>query len=210
MSPLAPSTGQMKFEVLQHKASTVITIKSINQAWLKMFYYKVIAVNVVIHYKYIRHHAEKISEFFHQWKWAKEGSALLYWLLSCTWNLSGSLMILRGYFGNFWSGGDGLTSLFWIKKFKTFNHILHWKTGRTKKVCTLRQDNLDDPEKSHVILSLWFFAGLESSELFIPHFKEEVPFGNVVKSFLSRQSCKNILWLLFFSHFDRGENFVEK
>ena len=80
--------------------------------------------------------------------------------------------------------------------------------------CTLRQDKsgslTHDPEKSHVIFSLWFFAGLESSELFIPHFKEEVPFGNVVKKFLSRQSCKNLLWCYFFSHFDRGENLVEK
>ena len=49
MSPLAPSIGQrIQFEVLLHQASTVITIKSINQAWLKIFYCKVIAVNMVI------------------------------------------------------------------------------------------------------------------------------------------------------------------
>ena len=103
MSPLAQAMGQrFHFKVLLHKPNTVNLQKSFNQAWLKMLYYKVIAVNVVIHYKYIRHYAEKISEFFHYWKWAKEGSGLLYWLLSCTWNLSGSLMILRGYFGNFW------------------------------------------------------------------------------------------------------------
>ena len=72
MSPLAPSIGQrIQFEVLLHQASTVITIKSINQAWLKIFYFKVIAVNMVIHYKFIRDNAEKFSEFFHHQKLPK-------------------------------------------------------------------------------------------------------------------------------------------
>jgi len=66
MSPVAPSIGQrFNFEFLLHKPSTVITIKSINQAWLKIFYCKVIAVNMVIHYKFITDNAEKFSEFFH-------------------------------------------------------------------------------------------------------------------------------------------------
>ena len=50
----------------------MITIKSINQAWLKIFYFKVIAVNMVIHYKFIRDNAEKFSEFFHHQKLPKE------------------------------------------------------------------------------------------------------------------------------------------
>jgi len=59
MSPLAPSIGQIiQFEVLLHQPSTAITIKSINQALLKIFYRKVIAVNMVIHNKFIRDNAE--------------------------------------------------------------------------------------------------------------------------------------------------------
>ena len=50
MSPLAQAIGQrFEVEVLLQKPSTVITIKSINQAWLKIFYHKVIAVNIVIY-----------------------------------------------------------------------------------------------------------------------------------------------------------------
>ena len=51
MSPLAQAIGQrFEVEVLLQKPSTVITIKSINQAWLKIFYHKGIAVNIVIYY----------------------------------------------------------------------------------------------------------------------------------------------------------------
>ena len=65
MSPLAPAIGQrFHLEVLLHKPSTENTIKSINQAWLKMFYYKVIAVNIVIHYKYLNLKSKKIPDFF--------------------------------------------------------------------------------------------------------------------------------------------------
>ena len=72
MSPVAPSIGQrFNFEFLLHKPSTVITIKSINQAWLNIFYFKVIAVNMVIHYKFIRDNAENFSEFFHYQKLPK-------------------------------------------------------------------------------------------------------------------------------------------
>ena len=46
---------RINFEFLLHKP--VIMIKSINQAWLKIFYCKVIAVNMVIHYKFIRDNA---------------------------------------------------------------------------------------------------------------------------------------------------------
>ena len=50
MSPLAQAIGQrFQFEVLLHKLTTVNTIESINQAWLKIFYFKVIAVNILIH-----------------------------------------------------------------------------------------------------------------------------------------------------------------
>ena len=69
MSPLAQAMGQrFHFKVLLQKPNIANLLQSFNQAWLKMLYYKVIAVNVVIHYKYIRHYAEKISEFFHHWK----------------------------------------------------------------------------------------------------------------------------------------------
>ena len=50
MSPLAQAMGQrFHFKVLLHKPNTVNLLQSFNQAWLKMLYYKVIAVNVVIH-----------------------------------------------------------------------------------------------------------------------------------------------------------------
>ena len=66
MSLLAQAIGQrFEVQVLLHKPSTVITIESINQAWLKIFYHKVIAVNIVIYYKHIAEAAKKISEFFH-------------------------------------------------------------------------------------------------------------------------------------------------
>ena len=72
MSPLAQAIGQrFEEEVLLQKPSTVITIKSINQAWLKIFYHKVIAVNIVIHYKHIAVPAKNISEFFYCQKSSK-------------------------------------------------------------------------------------------------------------------------------------------
>ena len=91
------------------------------------------------------------------------------------------------------------------KKFKTEHHILHWSTRRTKIFCTLTQDNLDDPEKSHVILSLWFFAGLESNELFIHHFKEEVPFSILLKNFLADSPAKITFGVIAFSFWQRGK-----
>ena len=73
ISPLAQATVQrFHFEVLLHKPKTVNLLESFNQAWLKMLYYEVIAVNVVIHYKYIRHYAEKISELSHHQKLPKQ------------------------------------------------------------------------------------------------------------------------------------------
>ena len=72
MSPLAQAIVQrFHFEVLLHKLITVNMLQSINQAWLKIFYYKVIAVIVVIHYKYSKHYAEKISELSHYQKLPK-------------------------------------------------------------------------------------------------------------------------------------------
>ena len=67
MSPLAPAIGlRFHLKVLLHKPSTENTIKSINQAWLEIFYYKVIviAVNIVIHYKYLNLKSKKIPDFF--------------------------------------------------------------------------------------------------------------------------------------------------
>ena len=64
MSPLAQAMGQrFHFKVLLHKPNTVNLLQSFNQAWLKMLYYKVITVNVVVHYKYIRHYAKKFQNF---------------------------------------------------------------------------------------------------------------------------------------------------
>jgi len=64
MSPLAQAIGQrFEVEVLLHKPSTAITIKSINQAWLKKFYHKVTAVNIVIQYKLIVLIAKKFRIF---------------------------------------------------------------------------------------------------------------------------------------------------
>ena len=64
MSPLAQAIGQrFEVEVLLQKPSTVITIKSNNQAWLKKFYYKVIAANMVITYKYLNLKSKKNRNF---------------------------------------------------------------------------------------------------------------------------------------------------
>ena len=72
MSPLAPAIGQrFHLEVLLYKPSTENTIKSINQAWLKKFYYKVIAASMVIHYKYLNLKSKKFPDFFHYQKLLK-------------------------------------------------------------------------------------------------------------------------------------------
>jgi len=49
----------------------MITIESINPAWLKIFYHKIIAANMVIHYEFTSDNAEFFSEFFHQQKLPK-------------------------------------------------------------------------------------------------------------------------------------------
>ena len=59
--------------------STENTIKSINQAWLKKFYYKVIAANMVITYKYLNLKSKKNLEFSYHWKYAKEAPDPLYY-----------------------------------------------------------------------------------------------------------------------------------